>query len=268
VGEFKKTLVQPLYDKPDSVNNLLNLSIFSVLHDTVYAVFDSSLVGIEPFHYDWDDPSGNLDWSKMFVTKLLNTHKGNCHSLSYLYKILADELGSKCWLALAPNHIYIRNYSKGIGWYNTEMTSGLFPTDAWIAMTGYVSTDAIRSGVYMDTLSNQQSIALCLLDLAKGYQFQTHNYCDGFILKCCNRVLKYHPVNPQALLLKAEILQELYLRQNTSNMEEASKTYAEMEKAYITLAKLGYREMSEKMYQQWLKSLNEQKGKFADKRLN
>ncbi len=36
-------------------------------------------------------------------------------------------------------------------------------------VTGYVNPEAIKSGlyIYMDTLSNQQSIALCVLDLTK-----------------------------------------------------------------------------------------------------
>lgn len=151
----------------DSANYLLNRSIFSTICDTTRIKNGSAKITLLPYTYNFKDPNGKLDWTNMFVTKLLATHKGNCHSLAYLYKILADELGASCWLALAPNHIYIRNYSQKIGWYNTELTSGAFPTDAWIATTGYVSIDAFRSGIYMDTLSNQQSIALCILDLAK-----------------------------------------------------------------------------------------------------
>jgi hypothetical protein len=179
--------------------------------------------------------------------------------------MLADKLGARCWLALAPNHIYIRNYSQEVGWYNSELTSGIFPTDAWIAMTGYVSTDAIRSGVYMDTLSNQQSIALCLLDLAKGYSFQTGRYDDYFIVKCCDLALKYHSVNPQALLLKAETLQKIYVRQKERDLQQARDTYSLMENTYVSLVKLGYREMPEKMYMQWLQTGVKEKDKYSNK---
>ena len=252
----------------DSLNFLLNYSIFSAVHDTLYIFSDSLYLGHKPYRYNFEDPDGTADWSNTFVSRLLLTHTGNCRSLSYLYKIIADELHAKCWLALAPNHIYIRNYSSKIGWYNTELSSGVFPTDAWIAMTGYISTDAIRSGVYMDTLSNQQSIALCALDLGKGYELQTHNYYDGFILKCCDLALKYFSVNPQALLLKAETLQKLYLRQKRGGKTGAAATYEEMEKTYITLAKLGNREMPEKMYKQWLQTLAREKEKYSDKRIS
>jgi hypothetical protein len=51
---------------------------------------------------------GDKDWSKMFVTTLIRTHNGNCHSLPYLYKILCEEIDSKASLSLEPNHVYIK----------------------------------------------------------------------------------------------------------------------------------------------------------------
>jgi len=252
----------------DSLDNLKNASIFSAIIDTLYLIGDTSVYGHIPYSYNFDDPQGDKDWTNTFVTKLIETHKGNCRSLTYLYKILADEVGAKCWLALAPNHIYIRNYCKQFGWYNTELTSGTFPTDAWIAATGYVNTDAIRSGIYMDTLSNQQSIALCVMDLAQGYIKQTNNYLDSFVLKCCNLVLQYHPVNPEALLTKAETLKQMYLKQDRENNPIAQETYNEMERTYITLVKLGYREMPYKTYLKWLKSIKQDKEKYIDKRIS
>jgi len=40
-----------------------------------------------------------------------------------------------------------------------------------------------------------------------------------------------------------------------------------MQDAYITLAKLGYREMPEKMYQQWLKEITTEKKKYTNKKV-
>lgn len=255
------------YNQRDKSNFLENIAVYKTIHDTTFAFVDTSFVGNLHFTYSFTDPLGRQDWSNMFVTKLLATHQGNCHSLAYLYKILADEVGAKCWLSLAPNHIYIKNYSEKIGWYNTELTSGTFPTDAWVMVTGYVNPEAIKSGLYMDTLSNQQSIALCVLDLAKEYEFQTHNYYDGFILKCCDLVLQYHSVNPMALLLKAETLKKIYLHEREMQFPKPTVTFNEMQNAYITLAKLGYREMPEKMYQQWLTEMTTEKEKYTNKKV-
>lgn len=247
----------------DSLNFKKNFALYKLLSDSILIEFPDGRKGhTRPYTYDFSDFFGREDWSNMFVSKLFRTHKGNCHSLPYLYKILADELNAQCWLSFAPNHIYIKNRCQKAGWYNTELTSGSFPVDAWIATSGYVPIEAIRNGIYMDTLSNQQAVAQCILDLAKGYEFKTKNYQDDFILKCCDLVLQYHPVNVQALLLKAETLKQVY---------EANKSkaiYKDMEATYIRLLELGYREMPERMYMQWLKSAIEQRDKFSNKQLN
>lgn len=262
-----RTLRAPAYRSSDSLNYLWNLALCNVFTKPLPLKSDTLPSSTRPFIYNFDDPQGDKDFSSTFVTRLLATHQGNCRSLTYLYKILADEAGARCWLSLAPNHIYIRNYSKQVGWYNTELTSGTFPTDAWIAATGYVSVDAIRSGVYMDTLSNQQAIGLCILDLAQGYLKQTHDYTDGFVLNCVNLVLTYHPVNPMALLLKAEALKQLYAKQKTTSAREASTTYTQMEATYRYLLQLGYREMPYEVYQKWLRTVNENKERFLNQQL-
>ncbi len=254
------------YKEIDSSETLLNRGIFQVLKDTVKILVENQLITLLPFRYNFDDYDGKKDWQNTFVYTLLKTHQGNCHSLPYLYKILADELGVKCWLALAPNHMYVKNYCKQDGWYNTELTSGDFPIDAWLTTTSYITLTAIQTGLYCDTLSNQQSIALCAIDLAKAYEKETKNYSDGFILSCCDLVLKYHPVNPQALLLKAETLKRQYEVKQKANQE--SKTdFEEMEKLYVQLYDLGYREMPEKMYKEWLQSLKTQKDKYTNKKI-
>lgn len=256
------------YNYRDSGDFHKNYSIFKVLCDTIaFTISSGESFQLLPYTYDFTDFFGREEWGYMFVTKLLATKKGNCHSLPYLYKILANELDATCWLGLAPNHLYIKNRSKKAGWYNTELTSGTFPIDAWITASGYIPIQAIQSGLYMDTLSNQQAIALTVLDLAKGYEFQTKRYNDGFILKCCDLVLKYHPVNAQALLLKAETLKRVYESQKAANMIKAGETYRDMEAVYVRLFDLGYREMPEGMYLKWLKSIEQEKAKYQNKDL-
>jgi hypothetical protein len=257
------------YKYTDSLNFETNFGIFQLMKRSIKIISPDAkdTFQTKPFDYDFDDFLGRKEWANTFVTTLFYTYKGNCHSLPYLYKILADELGATCWLSFAPNHIYIKNRCLKDGWYNTELTSGEFPIDAWIATSGYVPIDAIRNGIYMDTLSNQQAIALCALDLAKGYEFQTKNYDDSFILKCCDLTLKYHPLNVQAILLKAETLKHIYEKQNVEKRKEVQTTYAEMEKQYIRLFELGYREMPEKMYMQWLQSVVKQRSKYGNKKI-
>ncbi|MBN8856686.1 MAG: hypothetical protein BGO55_06300 [Sphingobacteriales bacterium 50-39] len=256
------------YHYSDSVNFQKNYAIYKFLKDTIHLIGkDQQVYNLLPYTYDFTDFAGNKDWGYMFVTKLLATKSGNCHSLPYLYKILADEIGASCWLALAPNHIYVQNRCGKIGWYNTELTSGCFPIDAWIMASGYLPLKAVQSGIYMDTLSNQQAIALCILDLAKGYEHKTHIYSDGFILKCCDLSLQYFPLNVQAMLLKAETLKRVYLWQAKMKDKSSAVTYREMEKLYVELFDLGYREMPEKMYISWLESVIKERDKYSNKQV-
>jgi hypothetical protein len=188
---------------------------------------------------------------------------------------LADELKVPCRLAFAPNHIYIKIYSQETGWYNTELTSATFPVDAWIMASGYVTLDAIRNGLYMDTLSDRQAVANCLVDLAQGYQRRYGKENPEFVIKCCNTVLQYHPANVNAMLTKAEA-QKYYIRslmksKNAKKAEElfedsSIKTmYAEMEKAYVRLHESDYRRMPEEMYLQWIGLLKTDPDRYVKK---
>lgn len=266
------------YTAKDQDIVIKHAAIFKALTDTVLIPIDSMLVYEHfPYTYDFDDPLGQRDWTQMFVCKLLETGKGNCHSLPYLYKILAEELDIPCNLAFAPNHIYIKLFSEKSGWYNTELTSGTFPIDAWVIASGYVTIDAIRNGLYMDTLSNKQAVANCLVDLAQGYQHKYGKDNPGFVIKCCNTALQYHPTNVNAMLTKAEA-QKFYIHSlmKAKKLKKAEdlfadqsikEMYSEMESIYIGLHKSGYRQMPEEMYMQWLDLLRTDSGIYINKKM-
>lgn len=268
-------------DYSESDKNIVrkHAALFKLFTDTIPIVINSNSILLHiPYVYDFDDMWGQKDWSKMFVSKLLLTGKGNCHSLPYLYKILSEELNIPAYLSFAPNHIYIKTFSKKMGWYNTELTSGTFPVDAWLMASGYISVDAVRNGLYMDTLSTKQSVANCLLDLAQGYQHKFGKDNPDFVLKCCSTVLKYHPTNVSAMLTKAEA-QKFYVQaqmkaRKVKTPEELftdksiKEMYADMEQTYVKLHQLGYRRMPEEMYMQWIASLKNEPNKYYDKKVN
>ena len=267
-----------IYDKKDKDIILKHASIFRVMTDSTIIALDSTHIFVhKPYIYDFDDPFGQKDWSSMFVSKLLETGKGNCHSLPYLYKILADEMKIPCYLAFAPNHIYIKLFAESTGWYNTELTSATFPIDAWIMASGYVSIDAIQNGLYMDTLSTKQAVANCLVDLAHGYQRKFGRDNPEFVIKCCNTALEYQPVNVNALLTKAEAQKhyiELQMKNRNVKKAEAlftdtkiAEMYSEMEKTYVHLHQSGYRRMPEKMYLEWISLLKKEPNKYINKNI-
>lgn len=254
------------YPEKDKERATAQCAVFVYMTDSIPIATDNGVVVHEPFSYNFDDFAGKKDWSNMFVSTMMQTHKGNCHSMPYLYKMIMDELKQPVSLSLAPNHIYIKAQNKRVGWYNIELTCGDFPTDGWLTASGYIHTDALRNGIYMDTISNKQSICLCLVDLAQGYQAKFGIQDGSFILKCCETALTHFPKYINAMLLKAETLIDLY-KQLDKNSEQGKKIYAQMNETYTRIHELGYRKMPQGMYLNWLKSAGTQTANYRMKSL-
>ncbi len=269
---------QFIYEGDDRETVLTWASIFRVMTDTLTIQFSETSVHKHlPYRYDFEDFMGTTDWRKMFVSKLLHTHKGNCHSLPFLYKIIAEELDVSAHLALAPNHMYIKHYCEQDGMYNTELTSQCFPIDAWLMATERIHLTAIRKGVYMDTLTANQSIALCLVDLAMGYKRLYGTSNDDFLMKCVDRAIAEFPQYTHALLLKSELLKAQMDRIAEENglpsinqalhLQPVAERFAEIEEITVQLYHWGYRKMPEDMYLNWLADLHKNKAKYANTHL-
>ncbi|MCD0465967.1 hypothetical protein [Flavobacterium sp. ENC] len=241
-------------------------SVYQVMCDTIPVEYNAKVYTYEPFEYDFNDVFGHKTRENLFVSKLLETRKGNCHSLPYLYKILSEELGVEANLALAPNHIYIKHRSLKEGWYNTELTSGIFSIDAWIMASGFVHVDAIANGVYMKALNNKESIALILLDLATNYQNKFPKQDGSFVLKCCDAAIRAYPNLAAALILRAETHKTLLEKE--TNKEKHDLLFKNLEKEYAYIHEIGYRNMPENMYLTWLVSLKTERNKYENKKLN
>jgi len=250
------------YVEKDKNTVMSQCAVFVFMTDTISISFNNNIIQSIPFTYNYEDFSGQKDWSNMFVSKLMETNKGNCHSLPYLYKMIMDELGQECHLALAPNHIYIKANNKKVGWYNIELTCADFPTDAWLMASGYIHLDAIRNKVYMKALTDKESVAMTLVDLAQGYQAKFGLQDGSFILKCCDTALEHFPNYINALLLKTETLTALY--KQTTEPEQKEMLFTQMNETATMIHELGYRKMPSEMYAKWLGSL---KGENTNERM-
>lgn len=251
-------------------------ALFSVLKDSIpIQDAEGNRFTYIPYGYDFDDIWGHGDWRNMFVSKLLATRTGNCHSLPYLYKILAEELGAQAHLALAPNHMYIKHWNEKDGWYNIELTSGIFPFDSWLMASGYIHLDAIANKLYMEALSDKQSIALCLVDLAQGYQRKFPENDGNFILRCVDTALQEYPTYANALILRAETLKKQLEKEagrhhagldNEALQDETIRNqFLALQQAYVQIHEMGYRRMPEAMYLDWLTSLQKERATFENK---
>lgn len=112
-----------------------------------------------PFNYDLADPLGTQVRSKMLAT-YVRTRKGNCVSMPVLFLIVADRVGLKVRLAAAPLHLFVRYTDPAGADHNLEATSGGHEARAEWYRTNLPMTDrAIRSGLYMRTLSKRETVA-------------------------------------------------------------------------------------------------------------
>jgi hypothetical protein len=263
------------YDYKDKPDVEKWAAIFKIMTDTIVIQNGNSIQAFIPFQYDFDDFFGENDWTKMFVSKLLETGSGNCHSLPYLYKMLAAEMGTTAQLALAPSHIYIKHRSVKTGMFNTELTSASFPIDAWIMTSGYIHLTAIQNGVFMKALNDKESIALCLIDLAEGYKRKTNNLDPDFIIKCSDKALEYFPNYVNALILKAETIKSQHDKLVVDNPNPTNEIklktqslFNQMQELYVKVHKLGYRQMPKDMYMKWLVELKTEKEKYQNKNVS
>ncbi|MEE6126023.1 hypothetical protein V2E39_01340 [Chryseobacterium arthrosphaerae] len=269
MANFCKTILRNrnlTYNETDKDKVSKYAAIFSVICEETPILIDQDTVHYKPFTYDFEDVFGHKDLTSLFVSKLVTTQRGNCNSLPYLYKILAEEIGVEANLALAPNHIYIKHNIKSIGWYNTELTSGIFPQDAWLMASGFIHLNAIENGIYMKALDNRESLGLCLVDLANAYKRSFPESDGSFALKCAERALKVSPNLITALLLRAETHKEQYLKMEKSD-PKAKELLSSLNKEYNYIHKIGYRNMPEGMYLEWLVSLKTERKKYEDVRL-
>ncbi len=234
-----------------------------ILYDKDDNICDYSL----PKTYDFHDIFGAEDWTKMFVSKLLVSNTGQCHSLPLLYLILAEELGIEAHLAISPQHSYVMVQDDQKNWFNLELTNGKYSSDAWVTGSGYVKAEALANGIYMRPLSKRETIANCFNDLAGGY---IHKFgFDDFMLKCADKVLQHDEKNVSAWMLKANyytiLFQYIADQKGKPPLDQllrdpkAAEVFKKRNEVYQTIDNLGHEVMPPEVYKDWLKSLDKNK---------
>lgn len=199
------------------------------------------------FSYDFENPLGKGDFSVYFISRLIRTHKGQCTSMPLLYKILCDELGGKSSLAFAPMHLYIKHIDEEGNWVNVELTHGGFVRDIWIMEQLKISSEAIRNGIFLCAINDQETIGFMMFLLAKAYIDKYESY-DYFVELCVNKILNSLPNFCNALVLKYNMLQnraKYYFSKNLSgNSQFIINTYIEFQNTLTKLDSLGYSQPS------------------------
>ena len=253
-------------------NTAKNYMLFQFFSETLQ--LNNSKQKHLPFKYDFEDYTGVHDYSKMFVTKLLQNGSGQCHSMPLLYLILAETINAEAYLALSPNHSYIRFPADNGKWYNIELTNGMFSTDSYILQSGYIKSEALQNNIYMQNLSRKELLAEQLSDLAQGY-IRKYGY-DEFVGKTIDKALELSPNSISVNMVKANLVKARFeyvvgqiginpydraQLQNIRNFPQVVKLLNAANAQFAIIDNLGYEPMPDEAYQKWLQSMNAEKQK-------
>jgi hypothetical protein len=212
-----------------------------------------------PYRYDYDTFLKDGGEEAGMVTRLLKTKQGNCHSLPYLYKILANEMNVEACLAIVPMHVYIKHRDENGEWWNLEMTSGTFSRSSFLMESFNVSEEAIKSGLFMKGLTEKETIALCLFDLLNVYESKTGIYSNNFVRRCYTLGLKYYPVSQLQNFKFGDLKYQLdkkmaKLGMNNYNQirgnSELENLYSQMDSTNNYITNIGYTTLTTEQYRE------------------
>jgi hypothetical protein len=218
---------------------LANWAIYTYLTDTTKLKLQDQRFDHLPFTYSNDDPFGSIEWKNSQVLNLLETQKGNCYALVTLFKIFSERFHSDANIVTAPQHVYIEHRDPKGDLYNVEVSTRSFPGTGSIQTLTYTTREALMNNIALRSLDLKQSIGLCLVYLAKGYEHKYKTKDDGFILTCAEKTLEHDAKNLNILLLKAQVYEQRVMKK-----EMPAAPY---EKMLAELYHLGYRQMPDDM---------------------
>lgn len=260
-------------EKLDKEDNLVkNMMLFRFMSDTLTITDKKTKRKLShyPNTYNLDDYDSHISYDSHFVVKLMQTGKGQCHSMPLYYLILAEQINSEAYFSLSPKHSFVKIQDEKGAWYNIELTCKAILSDAHYMNNSYIKAEAIRNRIYLEPLDKTNTITQMLVELARGY-YKKYGM-DDFFLKCVNTALEYSSNNVDALNLKANYETRLTLTlanllnapkpdDMKAKSPEAYKHYEAMQALYKQVDDLGYEELPDRVYADWLKHIDREKAK-------
>ena len=247
-----KTFIRSFY----AANKLHKYKTGMQMAITSYIVRPYSGNGYTPYTYDFETFSMDDEpWERQFISRTLKTHKGQCRSLPWMYKILANELNVDVSIAHAPRHCYIMYKDEDKitpeEWINLELTANQMNPSWWIKQDFEISDSAVHVGTYMTPLTDLQTVACQMSDLAFGYWKKFNRY-DEFTYYCTSRSLEFYPMNPNAWIIRGKSLERIihdYLMSTGNLIDDYAaylihlmdETKRSLNKTYMTEESEGFR---------------------------
>jgi hypothetical protein len=252
-------------------NSVLNYGIQKLFSKTnsYYNPKTKQTVAVKPFTYDHNDYKGVKNYQQLFVSKLLKTGKGQCHSLPLLYLTIAEQLGAKAYLSLAPEHSFIQYFNTQGDRLSFEATNGNIVSSNWMLQSGFINSASLKNKIFLDTLSQRKLYARCLTDLLLAYQNQ-FGY-DGFTNQIKEKIKQFDNANITVSIIEENMATQNALQKikaagspplkDLPNYPDAYNAYLKMQESYKQTDDLGFQEMPKEAYQRWLKSIDKEKKK-------
>lgn len=265
---IKKWLNQNGYDMNDNV--ALNTGIQKFMSGTLSVTSGNNnkdgsyalqTTTHQPFKYDYTDFAGEKDVRNFFVTKAFATGTGQCNSLPAVYMVLAEALHAKAYMSMAPQHAFIKYPING-SMQNYEATSNTYISDRWYEDNLFISPEAKRNNIFMDTVNTRQLIANCAIDMAMVYM-RRFGVADGrFVLQAIelaqSQYVGKQNINAVFLLssMYVRLLDDAAKRNNISSMADINKSpevaalYNRLLQNEALITKLGYRPLPDGKYRE------------------
>jgi len=192
-------------EKLDRNNNLVkNMMLFRLISDTLKfkktgtKAYSTHL----PIKYDYDDYQSEKYYDSHFVTKLMRSGVGQCHSMPLYYLILAEEMGAEAYWSFSPRHSFVKIQDEKGAWYNIELTCGAILSDAHYMNNSYIKAEAIRNRLYLEPIDKTNAVAEMLVNLARYYSAKYG--LDDFYLQCVDTAMLYLSNDINALITQKE----------------------------------------------------------------
>ena len=93
-------------------------------------------------------------------------------------------------------------------WINLELTTNQMQPTWWIKQDFEICESAVIAGTYMTPLTDLQTVACQMAELAFGY-CEKFNRNDEFTYYCASRSLEFYPMNPKAWIIRGKSLERI-----------------------------------------------------------
>jgi regulator of sirC expression with transglutaminase-like and TPR domain len=153
--------------------------------------------GHKPVGYNYDSDPLRFNVRNKLLPHYLTTRKGDCVSMPLLFVILGQKLGIDVTASMAPRHLFVKYRDDMGNRFDLEATAKAELTDAEAIRTIMVMTEeSVANGVYMQPLTNRETVAAMMGALMQFYQEQGKPELQVAIAALS---LEYFPKNVQAM---------------------------------------------------------------------